>query len=94
MKNGLILAVFYLILQLSVFAHGDDHEIKKTAPPEVKKEVVVKTKNNTVIKEIYIEVEKKGTDKRIIFLMMLVNALTLALATEEIVKVRKKLIFS
>jgi len=92
MKNKLIWVVFYLVLQLSMFAHGDEKKIKKAAPVEVKKEVTIKSKDNTIIKEIYIEVEKKGTNKRIITLMMLVNALTLLIVTDEIVKTRKKLI--
>ena len=91
MKNKLFLAVFFLVLQLTIFAHGDEDKIKKEVPVEVKKEVIVKSKNNTIIKEIYIEVEKKGTNKTIIALMMLVNTLTLIMVADEIIKTRKKM---
>lgn len=94
MKNKLIWTVFYLVLQLSIFAHGDEEKIKKVAPVEVKKEITVKSKDNTIIKEIYIEVEKKGTNKRIIVLMILVNILTLLIATDEIINTRKKIALS
>lgn len=90
MKNRLFLAIFFLVLQLSLFAHGDEHKEKKIVSPEVKKEVIIKSKDNTIIKEIYIQVEKKGTNKTIIALMMLVNLLTLVIAGDEIIRNRKK----